>query len=576
MNRYTFEHWHLVDTFVYFSHKRISPPPPEWITAAHRHGTKILGTVIFEWKESIEDLAFLLRGPSTSSLPYKKDQLDFSPYFAHALIDLAINRGFSGYLINIEVALSLGFSSSAEPWPRWVGEGPRRQEMKRNCRRLKEWLKVLRECGRERFKELGKDENEWEIIWYDSVVFDSGELQWQDALTKGNQAWLEVTDGIFTNYTWARTPETLPPGAFPVMNHGFTGPQDGGFHPALRLSSKVVDEMQRPREDVFVGIDVFGRNCYGGMESWKSLEMIGPHKRGRPREDESAGDPESQSLGLSVALFAQGWTWEHEEPSDTGRSWTSWYQEDLEFWQSGLTSSGSNLCRPLSKYFQARPPPLLSSTSSSATSNSSLAFLFMTNFTVGSGTRWFVEGECIKDWTKEVDMKKSGKKLIGWTDVSVSSPKTDLLHRDDHTAFRIKSVEDDAWYGGRALEVEVNASSSPSLSLSTIRIPEVSDRFKLVATIIIKGSDAFEPTSIHPIISASTIKLNSEKTEVRTLKNGWIELKTKIRVEYKVGTKALKRKSENDVGEFGIRVDKGKEMKFLIGELRLEIEGLED
>jgi len=47
---YTFTYWQYVDTFVYFSHHRISVPPTSWIHAGHKHGVKVLGTVLLEWE----------------------------------------------------------------------------------------------------------------------------------------------------------------------------------------------------------------------------------------------------------------------------------------------------------------------------------------------------------------------------------------------------------------------------------------------------------------------------------------------------------------------------------------------
>jgi mannosyl-glycoprotein endo-beta-N-acetylglucosaminidase len=49
-NVYPFVHWALVDCFVYFSHRCITIPPVTWINAAHKNGTKILGTFITEWE----------------------------------------------------------------------------------------------------------------------------------------------------------------------------------------------------------------------------------------------------------------------------------------------------------------------------------------------------------------------------------------------------------------------------------------------------------------------------------------------------------------------------------------------
>ncbi len=34
-------HWHLIDTFVYFSHSFVTIPPPGWINSAHRHDVEV-------------------------------------------------------------------------------------------------------------------------------------------------------------------------------------------------------------------------------------------------------------------------------------------------------------------------------------------------------------------------------------------------------------------------------------------------------------------------------------------------------------------------------------------------------
>lgn len=36
---YNFTHWSYIDTFIYFSHERVSLPPSHWINAAHSNNT---------------------------------------------------------------------------------------------------------------------------------------------------------------------------------------------------------------------------------------------------------------------------------------------------------------------------------------------------------------------------------------------------------------------------------------------------------------------------------------------------------------------------------------------------------
>ncbi|KAH6943193.1 hypothetical protein HPB50_017150 [Hyalomma asiaticum] len=48
---YNFHHWQTIDTFVYCSDHMVTIPPPGWITAAHKHGVKVLGTFMLESTE---------------------------------------------------------------------------------------------------------------------------------------------------------------------------------------------------------------------------------------------------------------------------------------------------------------------------------------------------------------------------------------------------------------------------------------------------------------------------------------------------------------------------------------------
>ena len=76
-----------------------------------------------------------------------------------------------------------------------------------------------------------------QVIWYDSVI-TNGQLKWQNALNQFNEPFFNVCDGIFLNYTW---------------------------NDWMLASSKTAASSSSSRvTDVYVGIDVFGRGCFGG------------------------------------------------------------------------------------------------------------------------------------------------------------------------------------------------------------------------------------------------------------------------------------------------------------------------
>ncbi|SJX61862.1 related to Endo-b-N-acetylglucosaminidase [Sporisorium reilianum f. sp. reilianum] len=433
---YSLEHLHLVDTFIYFSHKRVSIPPAGWLTAAARTGTKVLGTLIFEWSESIPDMARLLRGPERKAIPPRGTPC-FSPQYAIELIELALERGFSGYLVNIEVGLDLGFSCSGEAWPAWVDQQTKIVEMHRNAERLRGWLHFLREEGTKRFVEAGKHADEWEVMWYDSVVYPHGQLAWQDALNEHNISFFQSAHTFFTNYTWARPPQPLPPGQLidpnddnpqilQLRGYGLTGPDDGGYHPQLLLSAAMADSVDRPRQDVYVGIDVFGRNCWGGLKAWKSFDMI------RPQQD---------ALGLSVALFAPGWTWEEESagfaltPAQASqkRRWSDWWHIDSAFWL-GISDHpispphritiAANEVKPVQSYFSR------SNLTRDRLCRRASRHGFYTNFSFGSGTRWFDGGKLVHDWAHASTSSENLDPTAGFTDMGACMPKPDLLYAE--------------------------------------------------------------------------------------------------------------------------------------------------
>lgn len=119
------------------------------------------------------------------------------------------------------------------------------------------------------------------VIWYDSVTNDTGELCWQNELNKRNVEFYLSCDGIFLNYNWNK----------------------------VNLAKSKEMQMKHCRSnDVFVGIDVFGRGVIGGggFRCNVALKLI-------------------ECFQLSVAIFAPGWTFEAHARDD-------FCVNELRFW----------------------------------------------------------------------------------------------------------------------------------------------------------------------------------------------------------------------------------------------------
>lgn len=343
------------------------------------------------------------------------------------------------------------------------------------------------------------------ITRYDSVTTD-GQLQWQDALTTANTPFFGSSDGIFTNYTWASPPSPDPPGGLPQS------PQPSEckvtHHPALITSAHLATSMGRSSADVYIGIDVFGRNCYGGYEVGRSLELIFPlRNRNKTMEtnvsDSGTNPVDECELGLSVALFAPGWTWERETEDGSERSWKEWWEDDLRFWIGHPTAttefSGglNNKVHAVGSYFGPRerhflwkgsqskshgsgdsPPPSDVPYKTSADGQWTAPPPFYTNFGRGTGYSWWVYGRKVYDPSSPLASDPPGR--LGWTDIGTCFPKPDriwpelvplyldetgsggdtqgvcVLNRTsddnwmvDHAAI----IDSEAWQGGSSLEI---------------------------------------------------------------------------------------------------------------------------
>ncbi|CAH7671142.1 glycosyl hydrolase family 85-domain-containing protein, partial [Phakopsora pachyrhizi] len=430
---YSFEWLGPTDKFIYFSHHRVTVPPTQWINACHNHGTKVLGTLIFEW-DKIDEIDLLLRGPSDPPrstnyyLPLSQSDQKYTPlistYFADRLIDLALELDLHGWLINVEVDL------------------PKYDPIRSGSisRSLKIWLEYLRLRGELR---LGPH---WEVCWYDSLSHVDGRNQWLSRLDRvHNLPFFTSSSSIFLDYHWTsehltRSKQLLR--RLSEIDQTSRSPRQR----LLKLSSDYLETlssneslMKSLDQSVHVGVDVYGRGCPcgGGFSSWKAIEEI-------------------VQAGLSVALFAPGWTWEShhlhqarekdvvegakKEEAPELLWWKAWWRDELYQW-AGLFSSSveGHVTRQESPnaYVDAcriaedleRPRPIRgTSTSELDQQRPILEFFparwsaprryFYTNWSMGSGSNGY--------WVESRQFSDSSKRISSWTDMSVSFPINDL------------------------------------------------------------------------------------------------------------------------------------------------------
>lgn len=283
---YRLLHWGRTDVFVYFSHDRLAVPPPGWVAAGRAHGVPVLGTLIAEWDHGEAANEMLTRGALAAETAGVICPL------AAALAHLAADRGFHGWLVNIEAPLPtpapLSTPSSA---PTASGGAPPAVAagMAAFLRQLSAATHAAVPDGL--------------VLWYDSLSYATGRVAWQSALVPAhNGPFLDACDGLFTDYHWV----------------------DARLR-ATHEAASALAPASRAR-DVAVGIDVWGRGMSTGGQ-WRTREAVEmvraackPLTPPQPqqRTSDPATDPPAASsdvvaqpsLPLSLALFAPAWAYE--------------------------------------------------------------------------------------------------------------------------------------------------------------------------------------------------------------------------------------------------------------------------
>ncbi|ETE62741.1 Cytosolic endo-beta-N-acetylglucosaminidase, partial [Ophiophagus hannah] len=247
-----------------------------------------------------------------------------------------------------------------------------------------------------------------QVLWYDSVL-KNGELKWQNELNELNKVYFDACDGFFTNYNWKE---------------------------AHLLQTREVASSRQA--DVYVGVDVFGRGdvVSSGFDIKKSLQMI-------------------REQGLSVAIFAPGWVYEHLGPRD-------FLNNEDKFW--ALLSQLLSIHRIVS-------------------------LPFCTSFSLGVGNRHFSYGQ--------------ETRTEPWYNLSAQEiqPIYGSHRMSDRGWVKTRSCLQEAWYGGSCLLLE--GAISPKADHITARLFsfQMPAPSRLFLVLIFKHKSHFHDMALAPLLT---------------------------------------------------------------------------
>ncbi len=362
MNANTFSYWQYVDLLVYWGGSSgeglIVAPSADVVDAGHRNGVKVIGTI------------FMPQAAHGGKMQWLEDLLtrkeDGSYPVADKLIEVADVYGFDGWFMNQET------------------EGTDEEPLTADhAARMQEFLSYYKEKA-----------PELELIYYDSMTVD-GKMDWQNALTEKNAAYLmnedgeAVADEMFLNFWW--TTEKL------------------AGEELLKASAGLAKEKRIDPYDLYAGVDIQS-NGYDTPVRWDLFE-----------------NPEGgtyTSLGLycpSWAYFSAGTVqdfWKQENKLWVNSKGDPSYEADV--------SGDDTQWRGVSAYVVER------------TAVTELPFV--TNFCMGNGYGFYKNGQLIS--------------MLDWNNRSVSDILPTyryIIENGEGNTLAADLDVGDAYYGGNSL-----------------------------------------------------------------------------------------------------------------------------
>lgn len=375
----TFSYWQYVDMLVYWGGSSgeglIVAPSPDVVDAGHKNGVKVIGTIFFPQAAhggKIEWLNDFLVQNEDGTYP-----------MVDKLIEVAVNYGFDGWFMNQE---SEG-----------TDEEPLTAE---HAEKMQEFIAAFKAKA-----------PELELIYYDSMTVD-GKMDWQNALTEKNKAFLmdeegnAVADSMFLNFWW--TEEEL------------------AAEELLKSSAELAAESSINPYDLYAGVDLQSEG-YSTDINWSLFE-----------------NPEGGTY-TSLGLYCPSWTY---SSSDTVQDF--WKKEN-KLWVNSkgdpseeLTFSGDTDWRGVSTYVVER------------TAITSLPFV--TNFSTGNGYSFYKNGEQIS--------------LLDWNNRSISDVMPTyryIIESEEGNKLTADLDVGDAYYGGTSLILRGSVTSGKASVIKMYR-----------------------------------------------------------------------------------------------------------
>lgn len=382
----TFSYWQYVDKLIYWGGSSgeglIVAPSPDVVDAGHKNGVPVLGTIFFPQAASGGKLEWL------DTFLQKNENGQFP--MTDKLIEVAKTYGFDGWFINQET------------------EGNEEQGLKKkHAKLMQEFIAAFKEKA-----------PEIELVYYDSMTVD-GTMDWQNALTDKNLAYLKNKDGkamadsMFLNFWW--TEDKL------------------ADQELLKTSMEKAEENGIDPYALYAGVDVQS-DGYVTPIRWDLFEKS------------------ENSTYTSLGLYCPSWT--YSSASDMEDFWNKenalWVNNSGDPF-SGADTSSNTQWKGISTYVTER--------------TSITALPFTTNFNLGNGYSFFKNGEQISK--------------LDWNNRSLADVlPTYRYHIESEGNNNLKANIDvgSAYYGGNSLKlrgsVEKDTPSTILMYSADLPIPE--------------------------------------------------------------------------------------------------------